>query len=144
MGKTRRNVNGEGNIRQRSDGRWEGRAYVITTDGREIRRSVYGTSWDNVHEKLTRLQADTMSGKRIATTSQTVGEYLAYWLSEHARHRVRATTYQSYDILVRLEDVGIRGNSHMMMLEKNSDDVIKFIAGWIQKHKNTFDANATR
>jgi hypothetical protein len=45
---------------------------------------------------------------------------------------------------VRLEDVGIRGNSHMMMLEKNSDDVIKFIAGWIQKHKNTFDANATR
>ena len=37
MGKTRRNVNGEGNIRQRSDGRWEGRAYVITTDGREIR-----------------------------------------------------------------------------------------------------------
>jgi hypothetical protein len=32
----------------------------------------------------------------------------------------------------------------MMMLEKNSDDVIKFIAGWIQKHKNTFDANATR
>jgi hypothetical protein len=39
----RRNVNGEGNIRQRSDGRWEGRAYVITTDGREVRRSVYGT-----------------------------------------------------------------------------------------------------
>ena len=24
----RRNVNGEGNIRQRADGRWEGRAYV--------------------------------------------------------------------------------------------------------------------
>jgi pimeloyl-ACP methyl ester carboxylesterase len=35
---------------------------------------------------------------------------------------------------VRLEDVGITGNSHMMMLEKNSDDVIKFIAGWIQKN----------
>ena len=28
---------------------------------------------------------------------------------------------------VRLEDVGIRGNSHMMMLEKNSDDIIKFV-----------------
>lgn len=35
----KRNVNGEGTIRQRSDGRWEGRAYVVTTDGREVRRT---------------------------------------------------------------------------------------------------------
>ena len=33
---------------------------------------------------------------------------------------------------VRLEDVGIRGNSHMMMLEKNSDDVIEFVVEWIK------------
>ena len=33
----KRNVNGEGSIRQRSDGRWEGRAYVVATDGREVR-----------------------------------------------------------------------------------------------------------
>ena len=38
---------------------------------------------------------------------------------------------------VRLETVGIRGNSHMMMLEKNSDDVIKFIVSWIQKNTTT-------
>ncbi len=35
---------------------------------------------------------------------------------------------------VRLEDVGIRGNSHIMMLEKNSDDIVKFITGWLQKN----------
>jgi hypothetical protein len=35
---------------------------------------------------------------------------------------------------VRLEDVGIKGNGHMMMLEKNSDDIIKFIDGWVQKN----------
>jgi pimeloyl-ACP methyl ester carboxylesterase len=35
---------------------------------------------------------------------------------------------------VRLETVGISGNSHMMMLEKNSDASIKFIVSWIQKH----------
>ena len=34
---------------------------------------------------------------------------------------------------VRLEDVGIRGNSHMMMLEKNSDDIIEFVVGWIKR-----------
>ena len=37
---------------------------------------------------------------------------------------------------VRFEDVGITGNSHVMMLEKNSDDIIKYIAGWLQKNVN--------
>jgi pimeloyl-ACP methyl ester carboxylesterase len=35
---------------------------------------------------------------------------------------------------VRLEDVGISGNGHMMMLELNSDDIIAFIDGWIQEN----------
>jgi pimeloyl-ACP methyl ester carboxylesterase len=38
---------------------------------------------------------------------------------------------------IRLEDVGIRGNSHMMMLEKNSDEIVKFIIGWLQKNIGT-------
>ncbi len=35
---------------------------------------------------------------------------------------------------VRLEDAGIRGNGHEMMLEKNSDEIAKFIATWIDKN----------
>lgn len=42
---------------------------------------------------------------------------------------------------VRLETVGIAGNSHMMMLEKNSDDVIKFIVGWLQKNVQRTSSN---
>jgi hypothetical protein len=34
----------------------------------------------------------------------------------------------------RMEDVGLRGNSHVMMLEKNSDEIIKWIAGWMKKN----------
>lgn len=117
--KSRRNVNGEGNIRQRSDGRWEGRAYVITTDGREVRKSIYGKSWDDVHGKLTKLQADTMSGKRVASSSQTVGEYLTYWLQEHARHRVRDTTYASYEWLVRMYLVPLFGKKKLTALRPN-------------------------
>ena len=37
---------------------------------------------------------------------------------------------------VRLETVGLTGNSHMMMLEKNSDDIIKYIVDWIEKNGN--------
>lgn len=97
----RRNVNGEGSIRQRSDGRWEGRAYVVTTDGREVRRSVYGKSWEEVHEALTRMQADRIAGVRVPSTTWTVAEYLAYWLQEIVRDRVRETTYASYAWMVR-------------------------------------------
>jgi pimeloyl-ACP methyl ester carboxylesterase len=35
---------------------------------------------------------------------------------------------------VRMEDVGLRGNGHEMMLEKNSDEIAKFIGGWMEKN----------
>lgn len=35
---------------------------------------------------------------------------------------------------VRLEEVGQRGNSHMMMSERNSDGIIEFVIGWIRKN----------
>jgi len=34
---------------------------------------------------------------------------------------------------VRLTDLGIRGNGHMMMLEKNSDAIAGVIEGWLKK-----------
>ena len=39
-------------------------------------------------------------------------------------------------MLVRFEDVGIHGNMHEMFLDKNSDEVIKFIDGWLRKNIN--------
>jgi pimeloyl-ACP methyl ester carboxylesterase len=38
------------------------------------------------------------------------------------------------DDFVRLEDVGIDGNMHEMFLDRNSDEVIKFIEEWIRKN----------
>jgi pimeloyl-ACP methyl ester carboxylesterase len=35
---------------------------------------------------------------------------------------------------VRLEEAGIHGNGHEMMLEKNSDEIARFIGGWIEKN----------
>ncbi|HET9872066.1 MAG TPA: site-specific integrase [Propionibacteriaceae bacterium] len=101
-GRARRNVNGEGNIRQRADGRWEARTYVITSDGREIRRSVYGRSWDEVHSALTRLQADRMLGRRVGGSAETMAEYLPRWLEDVAKARVRDTTYDGYEYLIRI------------------------------------------
>jgi pimeloyl-ACP methyl ester carboxylesterase len=44
---------------------------------------------------------------------------------------------------VRLEDAGIHGNGHEMMLEKNSDEIAKFIGGWIEKNVPQKDKPAT-
>jgi pimeloyl-ACP methyl ester carboxylesterase len=35
---------------------------------------------------------------------------------------------------VRLEDVGIHGNGHMMMIEKNNLEIAAFIQGWLEKN----------
>jgi len=35
---------------------------------------------------------------------------------------------------VKLEDVGITGNEHEMMLDKNSDQIAKFFGDWLDKN----------
>jgi pimeloyl-ACP methyl ester carboxylesterase len=35
--------------------------------------------------------------------------------------------------MIRLQDQGVRGNGHMMMLEKNSDDIAAVMLKWIEK-----------
>lgn len=35
---------------------------------------------------------------------------------------------------IRLQDVGIKGNGHMMMMERNSDQVAQIVVDWLQKN----------
>ena len=35
--------------------------------------------------------------------------------------------------VVDLPDVGIKGNSHMVMMDKNNDEVAGLIQGWLEK-----------
>jgi pimeloyl-ACP methyl ester carboxylesterase len=49
---------------------------------------------------------------------------LAKWLNQAGVHTQ----------FVRLEDVGIHGNGHELMLEKNSDDIAKWIGNWMDKN----------
>ena len=35
---------------------------------------------------------------------------------------------------VRLPDIGIKGNGHMMMLEKNNLEIATFLHGWVEKN----------
>ncbi|MFF7388916.1 tyrosine recombinase XerC [Streptomyces scabiei] len=57
--------------------------------------------WDDAHEKLTKLKANSLSGLPVATNKMTIAEYLTYWLTHVAQGKVRRTTYVNYESLVR-------------------------------------------
>lgn len=52
---------------------------------------------------------------------------------DHLTSRVMTQLGVAHDF-VRMESVGLRGNSHMMMLEKNNLDIAAWIHGWLQSH----------
>lgn len=113
----KRNVNGEGSIYQRKDGRWEAKVFVTTPDGLRKRVSVYGDSWEEANNERTRLQDQERRGLPAVTTTMTVGEYMTYWLHEVARPSVRRTTYATYEGAVRLHIVPGIGKRKLKTLQ---------------------------
>jgi pimeloyl-ACP methyl ester carboxylesterase len=43
---------------------------------------------------------------------------------------------------IKLADIGIKGNGHMMMMEKNSDEIARVIADWLDKVAGSIQAQA--
>lgn len=97
----KKKANGEGTIYQRIDGRWEAAGYVLTSDGTRKRVRVYGATRKEAADKLTLKLADSQRGIVVAKNSTTtLGGYLTAWLTGVARHRLRATTYATYERLI--------------------------------------------
>ena len=56
---SKKKTNGEGSIRQREDGRWEGRVTVGLNDsGKQKQKSVYGTTKTEVRQKITAILSE--------------------------------------------------------------------------------------
>ncbi|GAA5048029.1 integrase [Thermocatellispora tengchongensis] len=87
---------------QRPDGKWCGQVYVLTTDGTEKRKTVYGKTADEVRAKIDDMKIKSRRGVPTADRPWKVGEYLDYWLNEVARNSIRKTTYAKYETMVRL------------------------------------------
>lgn len=92
-----RRGSGEGSIRQRTDGRWEGTLRLA--GGR--RRSVYGKTQREVLAKMTRAKRDRELGLPMRSERTTTGAYLARWL-ESTRASLRPSTWRRYEVLVRV------------------------------------------
>lgn len=82
----KRRANGEGSIRKRKDGRWEGR-YTAGHDpvtGKTIYKNVLGKTQAEVKEKL-KIAIERSSSLIVITKRYTVGQWLDTWMENYAK-----------------------------------------------------------
>ena len=94
----KKRANGEGNIRKRKDGRWEGR-YTAGYDektGKRIIKSVLGKTQAEVKEKLARAltEVETLDTRRL--DEYTLGTWLQTWYELYAKPHLRFSTAEYY------------------------------------------------
>lgn len=100
----KRRANGEGNIRKRKDGRWEGR-YTAGHDpetGKQLFKNVLGKTQAEVKDKLNAALEELKRIDVLVSDQMTTGEWLDTWLEHYAKPLMRATTYNNYETLIRL------------------------------------------
>ena len=94
----KRRANGEGNIRKRKDGRWEGR-YTAGRDpdtGKVIYKNVLGKTQAEVKEKLSRAIEDSKGFDVVKSGQYTVGQWMDIWFENYAKIKVRPSSHKTY------------------------------------------------
>ena len=107
MPKKRKNskgVKGDGTIRYReSDKRWEAR-YTLGVDpgtGKQLQKSVYGKSQDEVRRKLKAITSEIDQGIYTEPSKLTVAQWLDIWITDY-NSDVKATTLDQYKYQIRV------------------------------------------
>ena len=112
----KKRANGEGNIRKRKDGRWEGR-YTAGYDektGKRIIKSVLGKTQAEVKEKLAKVVAEAESVDVRRADEYTLGTWLQTWYELYAKPHLRFSTAEYYrrgielHITPRIDDIPLK------------------------------------
>ena len=122
----KKRANGEGSIRKRKDGRWEGR-YTAGHDsetGKAIYKNVLGRSQAELKEKLKQAIGEAQALDITKAGKYTVGEWMEVWFQDYAKIKVRPSSHQTYQGYIHNH---IRPNIGDIPLEKlTSLDLQKF------------------
>ena len=94
----KRRANGEGNIRKRKDGRWEGRypAGYDPETGKRIIKNVLGKTQAEVKEKLKLAVEDNRKVDAAKGQDLTVGQWAVLWFENYAKPSIRESTAEYY------------------------------------------------
>ena len=112
----KKRANGEGNIRKRKDGRWEGR-YTAGYDektGKRLIKNVLGKTQAEVKEKLAKAVAEAEAVDVRRADEYTLGTWLQTWYELYAKPHLRFSTAEYYrrgielNIVPRIGDISLK------------------------------------
>ena len=129
----KKRANGEGNIRKRKDGRWEGRftAGHDPATGKQIVKNVLGKTQAEVKEKLKKALIETGQVDFTKSGKYTVGTWMDEWFENVAKIKVRPSSHQTYKGYI---DNHIKPNIGNIPLEKlTTMDLQKFYRKLLNK-----------
>lgn len=94
----KRRANGEGNIRKRKDGRWEGRysAGYDPNTGKRIIKNVLGKTQAEVKEKLKAALQEAETLDLTRADGCTVKEWVNTWFETYSKPNIRPSTANYY------------------------------------------------
>ena len=98
----KKNAQGAGTIRKRSDGRWEAR-FTKGFDpitGKQIQKSIYGKTQKEVREKLAQVTVELDEGTYTDPCQMTLAAWLEIWMTEYMGDK-KWSTIKSYKAQVR-------------------------------------------
>ena len=125
----KKRANGEGNIRKRKDGRWEGRysAGYDSKTGKRIVKSVLGRTQAEVKEKLKAAIEETKGLDVSRSEEYTVATWLRTWYELYAKPNIRVATADRYQLMIetytipRIGDIKLKKltSRHLQKLYKD-------------------------
>ena len=112
---------GDGTVRQRKDGRWEGRIVIGYDDnGYPKTKNVLAKTKKECLEKLQKLKEDCGGLKPEKVWSEmSFGDWLTYWYENHSKPKIRPTTQETYESRIRLHIIPEIGDIPLNKLTQN-------------------------
>ena len=94
--KARKRANGDGSVRQRANGSWEGRVTLGTDpgSGKPIRKSFYGATKDIVAAKIRAAAAEIDKGEYFEPSKLTLRKWFEIWIADYCADKKYATIRQ--------------------------------------------------
>ncbi len=115
--KAKKNAQGAGTIRKRSDGRWKAR-YTIGFDpvtGKQKQKSIYGKTQKEVRERLAEITVQLDQKTYEEPVKMLLGEWLDIWLSEYLGN-TKLHTRKSYEATIENHIKPALGKSQLQAL----------------------------
>ena len=112
---------GDGTVRQRKDGRWEGRVVIGYDDnGYPKTKNVLAKTKKECVEKLQKLKEECGGLKpEKVRPEMPFGDWLTYWYENHSKPKIRPTTQETYESRIRLHIIPEIGDIQLNKLTQN-------------------------